>query len=241
MKRYLAIVLAASLYPAAALAQPADSPPAEPEATPAKTAPPTSPENLPPSRSDTDVQPPVASPAIPPGGVVSQAGVGGSTGYGRAGVLELGGSAGFRVGSGFSEVSVSPSIGWFLADNLELTSLFDITHVDTGVDSGSIVSALVEPSYHLPFNRSVFGFLGVGLGGAWVQELGAGFAMAPRIGANLMVGRSGILSPSVSWQYTTHDINTNGNVTDPSDEQPDTVVLAVSSALRMNIGYTVMW
>ena len=60
---------------------------------------------------------------------------------------------------------------------------------------------------------------------------GAGFAMAPRLGGNFLIGRSGILTPSLSYQYTTHDSADTGNG----------VLLQVSSAVRANIGYTIMW
>ena len=242
MKKNIFLVLAISLLPAYALAQPAPSSPppdrdgdhAEPgEAGTGKAEPPTTPSALPEAKSDDDEAPEVASPGMPPGGIVEQAGTGGTTGYGRAGVLELGGSAGFRAGSGFSQVSVAPSVGWFVADNLQLSAIMDVTHVSMNDEGSTVVTGLVEPSYHLPFNRSIFGFLGFGLGASYVSELGGGFAMAPRIGANMTVGRSGILTPSLSWQYTTTDVMT--------EDQNDTAVVAVSSAVRVNVGYTVMW
>jgi len=243
MTRHILFVLAISLVPAAAFAQP--NPPNqnapdrdrdgadEDVDRSGKSAAPTPQDALPKPESDDDVAPQVAQPEMPPGGIVEQAGTGGPTGYGRAGVLELGGSAGFRAGSGFSQVSVAPSIGWFVADNLQLSTILDVTHVSMNDEGSTVVTGLVEPSYHLPFNRTVFGFLGFGLGASYVSELGGGFAMAPRLGANVTVGRSGILTPSVSWQYTTTDIMT--------EEQSDTAVVAVSSAVRVNVGYTVMW
>jgi hypothetical protein len=99
-----------------------------------------------------------------------------------------------------------------------------------------VFSALVEPSYHIPFNRTTFGFLGMGIGAAYLSELGGGLAVAPRIGANFLVGRSGVLSPSLSYEYTTHNVET-------VDEEmgQDITLVAVSSALRVNIGYTAMW
>lgn len=199
---------------------------------------PTAPPNdgdLPKAKSDNDPQPEVATPGVPTGGIVKQAGVGGQTGYGRAGVLELGGAASFRAGSGFQQASVSPSIGWFLADNFQVSGMFDLGYVSTDADSVMTTSLLVEPSYHIPFNRSVFAFLGIGLGAAHVEDLGFGFATAPRVGMNVLVGRSGILTPSLSWQYTTHDAKIMDN------GPTDTTTLAVSSAARFNIGYTVMW
>jgi hypothetical protein len=187
--------------------------------------------DLPPVESDNDPQPEVATPGVPPGGFVEQAGVGGKVGYGRAGVVELGGSAGFTAGGDLTQVNVAPSIGWFVADNLELTGIVDVAYADTEMGDATLVTALVEPSYHLPFNRTTFGFFGLGLGGSYVSGPGMAFAMAPRLGGNFLVGRSGILTPSVSWQYNTHD----------SEETGDGVLLQVSSAVRANIGYTVMW
>lgn len=187
--------------------------------------------DLPTPQSDDDPHPEVAAPATPAGGLVKQAGVGGVVGYGRAGVLELGGSAGFTAATDLTQVNVAPSIGWFLADNLQLTGILDLAYVKAGDNDGTIVTGLVEPSYHVPFNRTTFGFLGVGMGVSYVDGPGAGFALAPRLGANLMVGRSGILTPSLSWQYTTHD----------TMDTEMGALLVVSSAVRANVGYTVMW
>jgi hypothetical protein len=187
--------------------------------------------SLPPSRSDDDPYPKVATPGTPAETVIHQAGVGGTTGYGRAGVLELGGSAGIVASNDLTSISIAPSLGWFVADNLQLTGMLDYTYAKAGDSSASAVSLLAEPSYHLPFNRSTFGFLGLGVGAAWVEGPGLGLALAPRVGANFLVGRSGILTPSLSYQYTTHD----------TMETDEGVFLAVSSALRANIGYTVMW
>jgi hypothetical protein len=203
-----------------------------------KTAPPTPEENLPKPQSDSDPQPPVASPdvTLPPGGLVEQAGVGGVVGYGRAGVLELGGSAGLMIAPDFRNVNLSPTIGWFVADNLELSGIFGVTNIKAGTESATVWSALLEPSYHVPFNRSTFGFLGMGIGAAYVSELGTGLAVAPRIGANFLVGRSGVLTPSLSYEYTTHNIDSS-----PTGDMQDITLVAVSSALRINVGYTAMW
>ena len=203
-----------------------------------KTAPPTPDESLPKPASDADPAPPVASPdvALPPGGVVEQAGVGGVVGYGRAGVLELGGSAGLMIAPDFRNVNVAPSIGWFVADNLELSGILGVSNIKAGDESATVWSALIEPSYHLPFNRTMFGFVGMGVGAAYVSELGTGFAVAPRIGANFLVGRSGVLTPSLSYEYTTHNVESVD-----SGDMTDTTLVSVSSALRFNVGYTAMW
>jgi hypothetical protein len=234
-----ALAMIAFAAPAVAMAQDTtpedtdkpDHDPDETPATPGATAPPND-GDLPPPQSDDDPAPEVAAPGVPPGGIVKQAGIGGPIGYGRAGVLELGGSAGFTLATDLTQLNVSPSVGWFLADNFQISAILGVTHVGTDQDSSTFLTGLVEPSYHLPFNRSTFGFFGLGVGASWVEDLGGGFAMAPRLGANVMVGRSGVLTPSVSWQYTTHDTE---------EGQDETTLVAVSSALRLNIGYTVMW
>jgi hypothetical protein len=201
--------------------------------TPEKVAPPSPQGNLPQPQSDNDPQPPVAAPGanLPDTGIVEQAGVGGVVGYGRAGVLELGGSAGLQMSSEFRSLSINPSIGWFVADNLELSAILGVSNIKAGDESATMWSAVVEPSYHLPFNRSVFGFLGMGIGAAYEQRLGAGLAVAPRIGANFLVGRSGVLTPSLQYQYITHN----------SMVEDDVTVVALTSALSVNVGYTAMW
>ena len=67
----------------------------------------------------------------------SQAGVGGTQAYGRAGVLELGGSAGFSAASSYSRFELSPSIGIFAVDNLELSLLTGFSHFRIGPINGS--------------------------------------------------------------------------------------------------------
>lgn len=217
--------------------EPGPAPPADAAAdagtgTPAKVAAPND-GVLPKSQSDNDVQPEVASPSLPSGGLVRQAGVGGLVGYGRAGVLELGGSAGFTFASDYRNVNVSPTIGWFVADNLELSGILSVSNIKTGDESATLWSGLLEPSYHLPLNRSVFGFVGVGLGASHVSSVGTGFAVAPRVGGNFMIGRSGVLTPSISYQYTTIDTEMS-----PDSE---TTVVALTSAVQFNLGYTAMW
>ncbi|MCX5743632.1 MAG: hypothetical protein NT062_14165 [Proteobacteria bacterium] len=214
-------------------ATPAQTPvPADSTGTPNKNAAPNDTNQpLPESKSDHDEQPAVASPQLPSGGLVSQAGVGGVVGYGRAGVLELGGSAGIQLATDYRSMNFSPTFGWFLADNLEISLIGTVANIKVVDSSATVWSALVEPSYHLPFNRSMFGFLGAGIGASYVSNLGTGLAVAPRLGMNFMVGRSGVLTPSVSYQYTSHDAMTTDNIT----------IVAVSSSVRFNVGYTAMW
>lgn len=235
--RLMKAILATCLMSTAAFAQSAND---DGVGTPEATAPPTPTNQLPPAQSDADPAPPVPVPNVPglTGDVVEQAGVGGAVGYGRAGVLELGGSAGLTLAQDIRALNFSPSVGWFLVDNFEISGILDVSHLKAGESSATIWSALVEPSFHLPFNRSMFGFIGMGVGASYVSDLGAGMAVAPRIGMDFLVGRSGILRPSLSYQYTTHDAMASGST---EDGTADVTLVAISSALRFNIGYSTMW
>src|SRR5215207_302878 len=89
-------------------------------------------EALPPPRSDHDPRPPVPAPTVPRTGVTQQAGIGGTQAYARAGVLELGGSAGWAAASNFTRFELSPSFGVFLVDNVELSLLTALNYFRIG-------------------------------------------------------------------------------------------------------------
>lgn len=188
-------------------------------------------EELPPPRSDDDPRPPVAAPQVPTGGVVRQAGIGGMTAYGRAGVLELGGSANFVRATDFTQLSLNPSFGWFFMDNFEISAILGLSHLSADEINTTFFSGLIEPSLHIPFSENVFGMLGAGVGLAYVEGPGVGFAFAPRAGLNVLVGRSGVLTPQFFMQYATHE----------AIQTPTGALLAVSLSYGAGLGYTVMW
>jgi len=169
--------------------------------------------------------------------VVQQAGAGSGSPYAQLGTFEAGASAGLTVASNLRDVNLSPSLGYFMGDNFEVSGILGVSNVKAGNESSTVWSALVEPSFHFPLNRELFGFIGVGVGGAYINSLGTALAVAPRVGMNFIVGKSGVLSPSLSYEYTMHDTMT----AKAADGTTDVTLLAVSSALRANIGYTVMW
>jgi hypothetical protein len=163
--------------------------------------------------------------------------VGGTQAYSRAGVLELGGSGGFAAASNYTRFELSPSFCVFLVDNLELSLLTAFNYFSIGSTNGQPSSsatelkALVEPSFHLPFSQVAFGFLGLGAGVNYITGQSAGFALQPRLGANFLVGRSGVLTPSFNVAYSTVD----------AIRTPAGTLLAVQTSYGLNIGYTVMW
>lgn len=159
--------------------------------------------------------------------------------YARAGLREAGASAGLALAQDLRAVNLSPSIGYYPRDNLELSGILDIANLKAGEgDSATMWSLLVEPSFHLPFNPTMYGFMGMGVGGAYVSELGSGMVVAPRVGLDFLIGRAGILRPSLAYQYTTHDVN---GVVDPDTGTANATLVAISSTLRFNLGYSTMW
>ena len=188
---------------------------------------------------------PVVGTAEQPG-VQLQAGVGSDTAFASAGVVELGGSAGFMIASRQMVFDLAPSIGYFIADNLQVSVLAGVNYTrverknavtgNDNAESASTARLLLEPSYHLPFNDAVFGFLGMGFGATYSDDQDFGFAIAPRIGSKIMVGRSGILTPAVSFIYSTEDVG--GAAPGPGSTASNTVT--VSSSLIISVGYTVM-
>lgn len=153
--------------------------------------------------------------------------------YGSKGMFEAGASAGMVLAPDLRSINLAPVFGWFVTDNLELAAIISASNLKAGDDTATAYAALVEPAYHVPFNASTFGFLGMGVGVAYVDELGAGLDIAPRVGLKVMMGTRGVLAPSLSYEYTTHNV-------DP-DEMKNVALVAVASAVRINIGYAAMW
>ena len=185
-------------------------------------------EPLPQPRSDHDPRPPVAEPASSE--PIQQAGIGGGAAYGRAGVVELGGSASVISATGLFAATLSPTVGWFFQDNLQLSGIMGFNYTNVRGNPSLFMTLLAEPSYHLPISQGAFGFLGIGFGASAMAGVGTGFAMSPRLGMNILVGRSGILTPAVFTHYST--ISAVGG--------PGGTVLTVSATYGLQIGYTVM-
>jgi hypothetical protein len=211
--------------------KPAEEAPPEPVADP--TPPPAS------AASPTPVSDPrPPGPGAPPEAAVTrQAGVGSTHAYGRAGVLELGGSGGFAGASNYTRFELSPSIGVFVLEGVELSLLTALNYFRIGATatkpgtSATELKALVEPSFHLPLSAEAYGFLGLGAGVGYFTGQSAGLALQPRVGVNFLIGRSGVLTPSLNVAYSTVD----------ALRTPAGTVLGVRTSYGMNIGYTVMW
>jgi hypothetical protein len=203
---------------------------AQDAAQPAGTEVPASnPEPLPPP---SDAPAPVAEPVVPESTTVIQHGmIPDEVAYGRKGVREAGASMGLMMSSKFRSVSLAPQFGWFVADNMRLSGILAFQSVKANGESAVTYSAIVEPSYHLPVQDKIFGFLGMGVGISYEDTLGAGLTIAPRLGASFLIGESGLLTPSLQYQYISHSAMT----------ESDIETAAMTSAMTVNVGYSTMW
>lgn len=161
--------------------------------------------------------------------VSRNAGVGSPLAYASRSVVEVGGVLALRHQSQTTMFRVAPSIGYFFVDNLELTLFPElvITHIggDDGVPGEGAqtdwsVGAVLEPSYHVPLNDRLLAFAGLGVGLNFAEDPGVDFLFRPRLGLDILVGRSGIFKPAAFM-----DVGANDGL----------------SAGGLEAGFTVMW
>ena len=122
--------------------------------------------------------------------------------YTRSGLFELGGSMSGSWSPSLFTLALSPSVGYFLRDRLELSLLGVLAYENSRADDGTredelAFTVVLEPSYHLPVSKSLAVFGGLGAGIAFSSDRTA-FDLAPRVGLNIEVGRAGVISPEIS-------------------------------------------
>lgn len=137
--------------------------------------------------------------------VAKNAGVGSDLAYASKSVVEVGGALALRHQSKTTLFRVSPSIGYFFVDNLELTLFPEVTvtHIAAdgdeageGAQTDWTIGVVLEPSYHLPFNDRLFAFAGLGVGLNFAEDPTVDLLFRPRLGLDILVGRSGIFRPA---------------------------------------------
>jgi hypothetical protein len=165
-------------------------------------------------------------------GITKNAGVGSQDAYSSAGVLEIGGTAGFTGANKMTQFSLAPSVGWFFADNLELSGIFGWYYTRAAGASEHLLNFLVEPSYHYPLSKVDFVFLGVGLGFSFQSSTkNGGLALAPRFGYQKLIGRSGLMTVALQTAYSGNDMIRTSQGT----------LLTVQSATSLTAGFSVLW
>jgi hypothetical protein len=149
-----------------------------------------------------------------------------------AGQTTLGGALGITATPDVRDVSAALAVGRFVADGFALSAITSVARVETDGRTATLWSMIAEPSYHLPLGRRTFGVLGMGVGMAYVKQLGAGFAVAPRIGASFALGRRSVVTPALAYEYVTHRA---------LDRDAEPALVAVTGALRIQLGYAATW
>jgi hypothetical protein len=152
--------------------------------------------------------------------------------YAQRNVLELGGAVSFIRANAFTQVGVTPTFGWFVMDYVQLSILPSVDYVKTfnspakGRYSGSI-----EPSFHISIAGPVFWFFGAGVGFAYEKDTGAGLAIAPRSGLNILIGGNGILKIAFAYVFTA----TKRTAIEDGSTEPHT------STFGLQMGCSVAW
>ena len=120
--------------------------------------------------------------------------------YTDEGTMELGGSLSTAWTREDFNIALSPSFGYFVRDRIELSLIGRLEYENEEEDGGRVrtrsASLVFEPSYHHPFlpdRLYAFGGLGVGVGyDGDHPELD----IVPRVGLNITVAESGIITPA---------------------------------------------
>jgi len=139
--------------------------------------------------------------------------VGSPLGYALRTVVELGGVLALTHQSQTTDFRIAPSVGYFFIDGLELTLFPELQIIDVDGETDATVAGTLEPSYHIALqDSSLFGFAGIGVGMSYADDPGVDLFFRPRLGFDIMVGRSGILKPAAFLDVGANDGLTSGGI-----------------------------
>jgi hypothetical protein len=117
--------------------------------------------------------------------------------------------------------------------------VLSVRHTGISGANANQLALVAEPSLHFPINDGVFLFGGIGLGVALYDtsatSLDTGLDIAPRAGAQLLLGRSRLLNLAVRYSAVLSSLD--GNV----DIGGGQTVLAFQNQLDLLGGYTIMF
>jgi len=152
--------------------------------------------------------------------------------FAQKNVLELGGSLSFTKANAFSQIGATPTFGWFFMDYVELSVLPSVDYVKTfNSPAKGRYSGLLEPSFHISVAGPVFWFFGAGVGFAYEKDTGAGLAIAPRSGLNVLIGGNGVLKLAFSYVFTA----TKRTAIEDGSTEPHT------NTFGLQMGGTIAW
>ncbi|MBA2539822.1 MAG: hypothetical protein H0V17_09325 [Deltaproteobacteria bacterium] len=162
--------------------------------------------------------------------VTGEVAVGDGREYAEKYVREVGMSTGFVVARNLHSITVTPSFGWFITDKLQVSALVSLTSIKAGSDQSTIVTTMIEPSYHQRLDQRTFAFAGMGFGYSYIHRLGNGLTYTIRTGLQFLIAKTHLFIPSVSYDFRTNE-----------PEMPTLTEIAAERALRFNLGYAKLW
>lgn len=136
--------------------------------------------------------------------VKEQAGVGGPLSYASAMVLEVGGSGSISVAGKHLYLRMAPFVAWFVLDGLELSYIHEIYVTKQGDAYRFATAPLLGASAHFRLNDRLLVAVGPECGALYNGDAW-GVLGRVRLGLDILVGRSGILHPSVYGSWSSVD------------------------------------
>lgn len=177
---------------------------------------------------EAEPAPPVAAPEVE---VTTRPPIKTARDYTERYVREIGGHAGFLIAPELYSVTIAPSFGWFIADHVQLSTLLSLTSIKSGADTSTIVTATLEPSYHLRIDPKTYLFGGFGFGYSYIRDQGSGLTYTLRVGAQFLFRGDNLFIPSISYDFRTNE----------NDDMESVAAAASQRALRINLGYAMMF
>jgi hypothetical protein len=122
--------------------------------------------------------------------------------YAAESTFEVGGSVALNWTSETFDMVIGPSVGWFVADQWELSILTRYAYSSVEQEDGTRESTdrgsiLFEPSFHHPLRADgLYLFVGLGVGIGYDDDK-FDFETVPRVGLNIGVGRAGVFTPAI--------------------------------------------
>lgn len=152
--------------------------------------------------------------------------------FARSGDLEVGASAGGMLANDLRIFNAAASVGWFVSDEVALSCIIGVASMAAEDRERAVVTALVEPALMPKLGEGVHGLFGFGIGAAYVGTLGAGAAIAPRVGLKLRAGDAGIVTPAVAFEHVFNNVE---------EDRMNPALDAALSSVRFSVGYSMFW
>jgi hypothetical protein len=136
--------------------------------------------------------------------VVEQAGVGGPLSYGSATVLEVGGSGSLSMAGKHLYLRMAPYVAWFVLDGLSLSYVHEIYVTKQDARYRVATAPMLAASVHFRVTDRLLVSTGPEFGALYNGDEW-GVLGRIRLGLDILVGRSGVLHPSIYGAWASAD------------------------------------